>query len=175
LAAAGSVGEALREIDRLRLVKSDFVLVRGGVLSNLPLPSIVEQHRKMREENPDKMLMTMVTMQTENHSAFDSKRYIYAFLANGRDLREARLHVLDEENSTLSSQYDFHQCLLSEHVPVYPERKRVVQLSKDVTRHHTNVVFRNDLYDCNIDICTPEVFHSDYNLRIGPCIIYRKL
>ena len=22
---------------------------------------------------------------------------------------------------------------------------------------HTNVLFRNDLYDCNVEICTPEV------------------
>jgi translation initiation factor eIF-2B subunit epsilon len=74
LATASSTGEALREIDRLGLVKSDFVLVRGGVLSNLPLPSIVEEHRKRRDENPEKMLMTMVTMQTDTQSAFDIKR-----------------------------------------------------------------------------------------------------
>jgi translation initiation factor eIF-2B subunit epsilon len=69
-----STGDALREIDRLGIAKSDFVLVRGGVLSNLPLPSVIEEHRQRREEDKDGMLMTIVTMPTETHTAFSDKR-----------------------------------------------------------------------------------------------------
>lgn len=81
VASAGSVGDALREIDRLGLVKADFVLIRGGVLSNLPLPSIVEEHRKRKESDKDVMLMTMVLMQTDNGSAFNHRRFgsIYSY------------------------------------------------------------------------------------------------
>jgi translation initiation factor eIF-2B subunit epsilon len=79
VASAGSVGDALREVDRLGLVKADFVLIRGGVLSNLPLSSIVEEHRKRKETDKDVMLMTMVLMQTDNESAFNSRRFDFLY------------------------------------------------------------------------------------------------
>jgi hypothetical protein len=75
-----------------------------------------------------------------------------------RNLRDARLHVLDERDCIITSEYEFHRCLVSEHIEVYPERKRYIHLPKDIAVRHTNVLFRNDLYDCNIEICTPEVF-----------------
>ena len=152
---ARSVGDFLREVDRRGLVKSDFVLVRGGVLSNLALPSIVEEHRKKKETDKDAMLMTMVAMQSEG--AFSSRRYDDFRVSLRRNLRDARLHVLDETNTSVSSAYEFHRCLVSEHVEVYPERKRYMHLSKEIMSRHTNVLFRNDLYDCNVEICTPEV------------------
>jgi translation initiation factor eIF-2B subunit epsilon len=65
--------------------------------------------------------------------------------------------VLDDENATTATEYDFHRCLLSERMETYPERTRYIHLSKEITAHHTNVLFRNDLYDCNIEVCTPEV------------------
>jgi hypothetical protein len=74
-AAAKSVGDALREIDRLGLVKTDFVLIRGGILSNLALPSMVEEHRKRKEVDKDGLLMTMVLMEDDSHSSFGNRRY----------------------------------------------------------------------------------------------------
>ena len=72
-------------------------------------------------------------------------------------MREARLHVLDESNATASRDYNFHRCLVSEHIDVHPDSPQFVQLSKEITSRHTDVIFRNDLYDCNIEICSPEV------------------
>jgi len=74
--AIRSTGDAMREIDRLGLVKSDFVLIRGGLLSNLPLLSIVEEHRRRREEDRDGMLMTIVALATETRTAFSNRRYL---------------------------------------------------------------------------------------------------
>ena len=50
------------------------MLIRGGVLSNLALSRIVEEHRKRKEADNDAMLMTMVLMQTESHTAFSARR-----------------------------------------------------------------------------------------------------
>jgi len=74
MAAVRSVGDALREVDRLGLVKSDFVLVRGGVLTNLSLLSVVEEHRRMRDLDRDKLLMTMVNIQMNANTSLSSKR-----------------------------------------------------------------------------------------------------
>ena len=159
MAAVRSVGDALREIDRQGLVKSDFVLVRGGVLTNLPLPSVVEEHSRMRDLDKDKLLMTMVNIQNNANTSLSIKRFggYLVCVVDGRNIREARLHVLDEQIATETSPYDFAQCLLSEHLEVHPNRKKLVHLSKEITSSHNNVLFRTDLSDCFIEICTPEV------------------
>src|SRR5271170_4895988 len=91
-------------------------------------------------------------------------------------MREARLHVLDESNTTASTDYNFHRCLVSEHIDVHPDRTQFVQLSKEITSRHTNVIFRNDLYDCNIEICSPEVgTPCENNAKLGPRSIHREL
>lgn len=66
MAVVRSVGDALREIDRLGLVKSDFVLLRGGVLTNLHLPFMIEEHRRIQALEKDKLLMTMVNSQARS-------------------------------------------------------------------------------------------------------------
>jgi len=73
-AAATSVGDALRELDRLGLVRADFILVRGGILTTLPLSSLVEEHRKRKADDKNVLLMTMVLMQNESQTAF-GRRY----------------------------------------------------------------------------------------------------
>jgi len=75
VAAAHSTGDALREVDRLGLVKADFVLIRGGVLSNLPLQFMVEEHRRRKADDKDALLMTIVLMQNDTQTAFSNKRY----------------------------------------------------------------------------------------------------
>ncbi|KAK9914949.1 hypothetical protein WJX75_002748 [Coccomyxa subellipsoidea] len=54
-----SAGEALREIDVKDMIKSDFVLVSGDVVSNMDLGSALRMHRARREKNKN-ALMTMV-------------------------------------------------------------------------------------------------------------------
>lgn len=72
---ARSVGDFMREIDRRGLAKDDFVLVRGAVLSNVPLTDMVEFHRAQKEVVKDLMLLTMLLMETPSQKAFDSRRY----------------------------------------------------------------------------------------------------
>jgi hypothetical protein len=74
-----------------------------------------------------------------------------------RNLSRSRVHVVDETDCAITPGYDFHRCLLSEYIAVQPDRRKYISLSKDITSKHTNVIFRNDLCDCNIEICTPEV------------------
>ena len=71
---ARSTGDFMREIDRRGLAKDDFVLVRGGVLSSLPLTDMVDAHRRQKDANKDLMLMTMLLLETPSHKAFDARR-----------------------------------------------------------------------------------------------------
>ena len=40
-----SVGDALREIDTQSIIRSDFVLVNGDIVSNIQLKSIIQKHK----------------------------------------------------------------------------------------------------------------------------------
>ena len=40
-----SVGDALRDIDGKSLIKSDFVLVNGDLISNVKLGDIISKHK----------------------------------------------------------------------------------------------------------------------------------
>ena len=55
-----SSGEALRLMDQKDLIKSDFVLVSGDVVSNLDLKSIITAHKKRSQEDRH-AIMTMVS------------------------------------------------------------------------------------------------------------------
>jgi len=54
-----SVGDALRDLDSKGILKSDFVLVYGDLVSNVGLKSIVEKH-KLRRQQSKGLAMTMV-------------------------------------------------------------------------------------------------------------------
>ena len=46
-----SVGDALREIDGHSVIKSDFVLVNGDIVSNMQLKSLIQKHKYVTVSN----------------------------------------------------------------------------------------------------------------------------
>jgi translation initiation factor eIF-2B subunit epsilon len=100
----------------------------------------------------------MVNSQGNNDHVFNSQRFGSCIqIADSRSLPDG-LHVLDEhQNVSETTTYNLQQCLLLEHLEVHPDRKKLVHISKEITSLHRDVIFRNDLSDCRIDICTPEV------------------
>lgn len=59
--ACKTAGEALREIDIKDIIKSDFVLVSGDVVSNMDLGAALEAHKARRDKDKN-ALMTMVRL-----------------------------------------------------------------------------------------------------------------
>lgn len=57
--ACKTAGEALREIDIKDIIKGDFVLVSGDVVSNMDLGAALEAHKARRDKDKN-ALMTMV-------------------------------------------------------------------------------------------------------------------
>jgi translation initiation factor eIF-2B subunit epsilon len=53
------VGDALRELDSKQLIATDFLLVHGDFISNLPLEAILDEHRKRRSQDKN-VIMTMI-------------------------------------------------------------------------------------------------------------------
>lgn len=128
-----SAGDAMRELDAKQLITSDFILLSGDVVSNMAADEIVEEHRKRRETNKDS-IMTMVVR--EANPLHRSKPSI-----------DSAVFVLDSETS---------QCVSYTPTKLSPRTKRLT-LDTEVLLKHNNVEVRNDLIDCNIDICSPDV------------------
>jgi len=71
-----------------------------------------------------------------------------------RPLGDSGVFVLDE---------DTDECLHYEAVAGLP-LKKAVHIQKEAITKHQNVVIRNDLIDCGIDICSMEVCNLYFRL-----------
>ncbi|RHZ90112.1 hypothetical protein Glove_8g20 [Diversispora epigaea] len=130
---ARSVGDALRELDAKQLINSDFILISGDVVSNIHLEKVIEAHR-MRKANDKNAIMTMVVKEA---SPFHRTRA----------LGESSIFVLDVKTN---------ECVHYESVETYPRKRRMV-MDMEIFNKHTDIQIRNDLIDCQIDICSVEV------------------
>ncbi|OUM69469.1 hypothetical protein PIROE2DRAFT_35550, partial [Piromyces sp. E2] len=128
-----SVGDAIRELDAKQLLRGDFILVSGDVISNVSLDTILEEHKKRRETDKN-CIMTMVLKQASpNHRL--------------RAQGEESLYILDSKTN---------QCVHCEPLELYPQKNKF-KVDIEAFESHPSVQIRNDLVDCQIDICTLEV------------------
>jgi len=75
-----SVGDVLRDVENKSLVKSDFLLVSGDLVSNVKLLKIVEEHRQRRKVSKN-AIMTMVYKQcSSSKCGVDELLTIYAIM-----------------------------------------------------------------------------------------------
>lgn len=125
-----SAGDALRHIEQMRVLKSDFVLIGGDVVSNLNLQSVLEGHRARKKQ--DKLnIMTMVMKQAapRHRTRGHDDRSIVLMDSDSKQL-------LMYDNDTESSRAEIDVTLLSE---------------------HPTLDLRHDLMDTHIYICSLDV------------------
>ncbi|WBW73531.1 translation initiation factor eIF2B epsilon subunit [Schizosaccharomyces osmophilus] len=126
-----SVGDALRELDSKQLITSDFILVSGDVVSNVPLKEVLEEHRARREVDKN-AIMTMVVREASPHH-------------RTRASTESSVFVIDKKTS---------QCV---HYQANERGKHYVSMDPEIFNEHEELEIRNDLIDCQIDICSNDV------------------
>lgn len=56
----GSFGDAIRQVDAQSIIKSDFVLVSGDMVSNVRIDEIVRVHKERRKVNKDVIMTCLV-------------------------------------------------------------------------------------------------------------------
>lgn len=128
-----SVGDALRDIDALGFIEHDFLLISGDIVSNFDFKSVFQAHkdRKTKDKNS---IMTMVLREASVSHRTRAKS-------------GAGLFVLDEPTS---------RCVRYEPAP-RPNKNGYINLDVEILSELETVSFRNDLIDCHIDICTPDI------------------
>lgn len=97
-----SPGDALRVVDQRNVVRSDFVLVSGDVVSNMALAPALAAHRARRKTDKQ-VLMTMVTKTVSTRQ---------------------RLQRLGDPELVVALDHDTHQLLAYEEKPTSPQVRR---------------------------------------------------
>ncbi|KAK5168877.1 translation initiation factor eIF-2B epsilon subunit, GEF [Saxophila tyrrhenica] len=129
---ARSVGDAMRDLDQKQLITGDFICVYGDVVANVPMEAAIAAHRTRREKDK-KSIMTMVLREAGDFHRTKSQNIRPAF-------------VIDPASE---------RCVHYEQVR--PRQTPRLDIAEEVLKDHVEVEVREDLIDCGIDICTPEV------------------
>ncbi|KAL8853291.1 MAG: hypothetical protein Q9221_001903 [Calogaya cf. arnoldii] len=131
---ATSAGDAMRDLDNRDLIKGDFLLVSGDVVSNMAIEPALTRHRARRDRDKNS-IMTMVLREAGVHHRAKVTGHKPVFILNPTTDR----------------------CLHYEEIGTSAGQKRRVTLEPDILLTHSEIEVREDLIDCHIDICTPDV------------------
>lgn len=131
---ADSVGDVMRDLDKRGSMTGDFVLVSGDVVSNVSLEPALAKHRARREKDKN-AIMTMVLREAglEHRAKSTGRKPVF---------------VIDP---------DLERCVHYEESGHRKRGDKYVRLDPELLTTHSQLEVRQDLIDCYIDICTPEV------------------
>jgi len=122
----------MRDLDQKQLIKGDFICVYGDVVANVPLEAALAAHRTRREKNK-KAIMTMVLREAGEYHRTKLQHMRPCF-------------VIDPDTDA---------CVHYEQMR--PRDTPRLDIPDEVLKEHVEIDVREDLIDCGVDICTPEV------------------
>eukprot|EP01135_Chromosphaera_perkinsii_P012451 Nk52_evm62s2657 gene=Nk52_evmTU62s2657 len=125
-----SVGDALREIDQLSLIRSDFVLVSGDVVSNMKFDKVLEEHRKRKLVDKCSIMTMVLKLAEPGHRT--------------RKLAGDTCIAMENKNNQLLA---YHNNM----------GKKSAEFNLQMFSGANEVELRYDLLDAYISICTPDV------------------
>ncbi|XP_068604704.1 translation initiation factor eIF2B subunit epsilon [Brachionichthys hirsutus] len=138
-----SLGDVLRDVEAKSLVRSDFVLVHGDVVSNIDLSRALQEHRHRRKTDKNVSVMTMVFKESSpgHRSRCEEDDVIVATDSGSQRI----LHYQKTQGT------------------------RKLQFPMNIFRSESDEFeIRHDLLDCHISICSPQVaelFHDNFDYQ----------
>lgn len=129
--AATSVGDVMRDLDQKDLVIGDFLVVSGDVISNFPIAEAMAKHKARRQKDKN-AIMTMLLREMGPRQRSREQSVIPTFVID--PTKDRCLHY--EESR--------------------PGQTASLAIDPDILLE-AELEIRQDLIDCRIDICTPEM------------------
>ncbi|XP_021772330.1 translation initiation factor eIF-2B subunit epsilon-like [Chenopodium quinoa] len=126
-----SAGDAMRVIYERNVIHGDFVLVTGDTISNMSLAEALQEHKDRRKKD-NNAVMTMVIKKSKPSAITHQSR-------------------LGTDELFMAINPDTNQLLF------YEDRANPITLEKSLLTDNSSVLLHNDMQDCYIDICAPEV------------------
>ncbi|XP_065852473.1 uncharacterized protein [Euphorbia lathyris] len=130
-----SAGDALRLIYERSVIQGDFVLISGDTVSNMSLTQAILEHKERRKKD-NNAVMTMVIKQSKPSPIIHQSRLGTDELFMAVDPQTKQLLYYEDRADHL---------------------KGVIQLDNMLLADNPRISLHNDLEDCYIDICSPEV------------------
>lgn len=124
----------------------DFVVINGDVISDFPIREAIEAHKTRRAKDKN-AIMTMVLREigvTHRTKSSPTTPVFVVDPTNNRCLHYEEIRRRPRADSNSSDRDREHQ-------------SNVLSVEPDLLSACAELDIRNDLYDCGIDICTPEV------------------
>ena len=129
-----SAGDALRQVEAMGVITSDFVLVPGDVVANVQLAPLIAAHKQRRTLDPNAVLTTLMTrVPTAHHSRRAGEEKLVAMAGE-----TGRLLMYDDASKSNDG-----------------TKKLKIPLS--LLQESDRLQVCKDLYDTHIDICTVEL------------------
>lgn len=128
---ATSVGDMMRDLDQKQLINGDFVCVSGDVVSDFPISKALRAHKQRRESDKN-AIMTMLLRERSESDHRHRDQMVPTFVID--PTKDRCLHY--EETLTCDPFA----------ANVDPEMLK-----------NPEIDIRQDLIDCRIDICTPDM------------------
>uniref|UniRef100_K7G635 Translation initiation factor eIF2B subunit epsilon n=1 Tax=Pelodiscus sinensis TaxID=13735 RepID=K7G635_PELSI len=136
-----SLGDVLRDVDAKSLVRSDFLLVSGDVVSNINVSAALEEHRKRRKLEKNVSVMTMIFKASSpgHHARCQEDDIILA-------MDSTTNRVLHYQRTQGLKRFRFPMSLFQSNIET--------------------VEVRHDLLDCHISICAPQVLGNQIHMHV---------
>ncbi|GAB2212075.1 hypothetical protein Droror1_Dr00025419 [Drosera rotundifolia] len=130
-----SAGDALRSIYERHVINGDFVLITGDTVSNISLKQALQEHKERRKKDSN-AIMTMIIKQSKPSPITHQSRFgtDELFIATDPDTKQLLYYEDKSDNS-----------------------KGSLTLEKGLFSDSSSISLHNDMQDCYIDICAPEV------------------
>ncbi|KAM8954267.1 translation initiation factor eIF2B subunit epsilon [Pelodytes ibericus] len=127
-----SLGDVLRDVDAKSLLRSDFILVTGDVVSNINIETALETHRTRRKLEKNVSVMTMILKESSP--------------GHRTRCQEDDVIIAMDSKTNRVLLFQKSQDLKRYHFPT-----SIFQSKTD------EIELRHDLLDCHISICSPQV------------------
>uniref|UniRef100_A0A453Q0H8 Translation initiation factor eIF2B subunit epsilon n=3 Tax=Aegilops tauschii subsp. strangulata TaxID=200361 RepID=A0A453Q0H8_AEGTS len=130
-----SAGDALRVMYGRGIINGDFVLISGDTISNMSLKDALQEHKDRRKKDP-LAVMTMIIKHSKpsiltHQTRLGNDEIVMAIAPETKEL----LYYEDKADNS-------HLC---------------VTIDKDILANNPTLQLHNNMEDCYIDICSPEV------------------
>ncbi|KAK6868524.1 Translation initiation factor eIF-2B subunit epsilon [Candida tropicalis] len=130
-----SVGDAMRDLDNRGLITGDFLLVSGDVVTNIDFNKVMQFHKQKKAQDKDHILTMVLNQASPLHRT--------------RSQVDPATFVLDKETN---------RCFYYQRIPPVDGKKTSISMDPELLEDITgDIMIRNDLIDCHVDICSPHV------------------
>src|SRR5271156_3501779 len=128
---ATCVGDVMRDLDQKHLITSDFITMSGDIVSNFPIEKALKAHQTRRQKDKNAIMTMLLRQASAGH-------------ANSIDSITPRFVIDPRKDRCLHYEEARHGDLIPGNVDpdIFSEPE---------------IDIRQDLIDCRIDICTPDV------------------